>query len=139
MSLNLRVMTPIRTVWDGQVQEVILPTNSGQVGILPKHASLLTALDIGVLRVRTNTQWVRIALMGGFAKIESDRVTILVNEGQKASEIDPQEAQKTLEVAQLGFNKADGPRQKIEAKLAFRRAKARFEAVTQASSSSTSL
>nr|YP_010932850.1 CF1 epsilon subunit of ATP synthase [Klebsormidium mucosum]WKT07162.1 CF1 epsilon subunit of ATP synthase [Klebsormidium mucosum] len=132
MNLNLRVMTPIRTVWDGQVQEVILPTNSGKVGVLPKHASLLTALDIGVLRVRTNTQWSRMALMGGFAKIENDRVTILVNEGEKASEIDPQEAQKTLELTELSLNKADNPRQKIEAKLAFRRAKARLEATIQA-------
>ena len=139
MSLNLRVMTPIRTVWDGQVQEVILPTNSGQVGILPKHASLLTALDIGVLRVRTNTQWTRMALMGGFAKIENDRVTILVNEGEKASEIDQQEAEKSLELAQLGLNKADGPRQKIEAKLAFRRAKARLEAATHASPNAISV
>nr|WKT07822.1 CF1 epsilon subunit of ATP synthase [Klebsormidium sp. TAA2-JRJ3pt] len=130
MSLNLRVMTPIRTVWDGQAQEVILPTNSGQVGILPKHASLLTALDIGVLRVRTDTQWARLALMGGFAKIEKDRVTILVNEGERASEIDPQEAQKTLELAQMSLNKAEGSRQKIEAKLAFRRAKARLEATS---------
>nr|YP_010932658.1 CF1 epsilon subunit of ATP synthase [Klebsormidium dissectum]WKT06518.1 CF1 epsilon subunit of ATP synthase [Klebsormidium dissectum] len=130
MSLNLRVMTPIRTVWDGQVQEVILPTNSGQVGILPKHASLLTALDIGVLRVRTDTQWARLALMGGFAKIEKDRVTILVNEGERASEIDPQEAQRTLELAQINLNKAEGSRQKIEAKLAFRRAKARLEATS---------
>jgi F-type H+-transporting ATPase subunit epsilon len=133
MSLNLRVMTPIRTVWDGQVQEVILPTNSGQVGILPKHASLLTALDIGVLRVRTDTQWARLALMGGFAKIEKDRVTILVNEGERASEIDPQEAQKTLELAQIGLEKAEGSRQKIEAKLAFRRAKARLEATSLSS------
>src|SRR3569833_678204 len=126
MSLNLRVMTPIRTVWDGQVQEVILPTNSGQVGILPKHASLLFVLVFGVLCVCFFFFWVCFVLLGGFAKIESDRVTILVNEGEKASEIDPQEAQKTLEFAQLGLNKADGPRQKIEAKLAFRRAKARL-------------
>nr|WKT06838.1 CF1 epsilon subunit of ATP synthase [Klebsormidium flaccidum]WKT07051.1 CF1 epsilon subunit of ATP synthase [Klebsormidium flaccidum] len=139
MSLNLRVMTPIRTIWDGPVEEVILPTNSGQVGILPKHASLLTALDIGVLRVRTNAQWTRMVLMGGFAKIENDRVTILVNEGEKASEINSQEAQKTFESAQLVLEKADGPRQKIEAKLAFRRAKARLETVTQASLSGTSL
>ena len=41
-------MAPNRIVWNSEVQEIILSTNSGRIGILPNHAPLLTALDIGI-------------------------------------------------------------------------------------------
>jgi F-type H+-transporting ATPase subunit epsilon len=84
MTLNLRVMAPNRIVWNSEAQEIILSTNSGQIGILPNHAPLLTALDIGIMKIRTNSQWSTMALMGGFAMIENNQLTILVNEAEKA-------------------------------------------------------
>jgi F-type H+-transporting ATPase subunit epsilon len=129
MTLNLRVMAPNRIVWNSDAQEIILSTNSGQIGILPNHAPLLTALDIGIMKIRTNSQWSTMALMGGFAMIENNQLTILVNEAEKASDIDPEEARKTFEVTQENLNQATGRKQTIEANLAFQRAKARLEAV----------
>jgi F-type H+-transporting ATPase subunit epsilon len=129
MILNLRVMAPNRIVWNSEAQEIILSTNSGQIGILPNHAPLLTALDIGIMKIRTNSQWSTMALMGGFAMIENNQLTILVNEAEKASDIDPQEAQRTFESTQENLNQATGRKQAIEANLAFQRAKARLEAV----------
>jgi F0F1-type ATP synthase epsilon subunit len=69
------------------------------------------------------------ALMGGFAMIEDNQLTILVNEAEKGSEINLDEAQQTFEVAQDNLNQATGKKQTIEANLAFQRAKARLEAV----------
>jgi F-type H+-transporting ATPase subunit epsilon len=129
MTLNLRVMAPNRTVWTSEAQEIILSSNSGQIGILPNHAPLLTALDIGVMKVRINSQWTAVALMGGFAQIENNQMTILVNEAEKASDIDPKEAQEAFDVAETSFNQAVGRKQTIEANLALKRAKARLEAV----------
>ena len=86
MTLNLRVMAPNRIVWNSEIQEIILSTNSGQIGILPNHAPLLTALDIGVVKIRLKEQWSTMALMGGFAMIENNQMTILVNEAEKANE-----------------------------------------------------
>ncbi|KAK7310350.1 hypothetical protein RJT34_07812 [Clitoria ternatea] len=54
---------------DSEVEEIILSTNSGQIGILPNHAPIATAVDIGILRIRLNNQWLTMALMGGFARI----------------------------------------------------------------------
>lgn len=129
MTLNLRVMAPNRIVWNSEAQEIILSTNSGQIGILPNHAPLLTALDIGIMKIRVNSQWSTMALMGGFAMIENNQLTILVNEAEKASDIDREEAQKTFELTQENLNKATGRKQTIEANLSFQRAKARLEAV----------
>ncbi len=122
-------MAPNRIVWNSEAQEIILSTNSGQIGILPNHAPLLTALDIGIMKIRTNSQWLTMALMGGFAMIENNQLTILVNEAEKASDIDREEAQKTFDLAQENLNQATGRKQTIEANLAFQRAKARLEAV----------
>lgn len=129
MTLNLCVLTPNRTVWNSKVNEIILSTNSGQIGVLPNHASVATAVDIGILKIRLDGQWLTMALMGGFARIGNNEITVLVNDAEKGSDIDSQEAQQTLEIAEAHFRKAEGKRQKIEANLALRRARTRVETI----------
>jgi len=134
MTLNLRVMAPNRIVWNSEVQEVILSTNSGRIGILPNHAPLLTALDIGIIKIRLNGQWSTMALMGGFAMIDNNQMTILVNEVEKANEINFQKAQENFQMAQDKLAQAEGRKQIIEANLMLKRAKARLEAIKTISS-----
>nr|QFQ51640.1 ATP synthase subunit CF1 epsilon subunit [Leucobryum juniperoideum] len=129
MTLNLRVMAPNRIVWNSEVQEIILSTNSGRIGILPNHAPLLTALDIGIIKIRLNEKWSTMALMGGFAMIDNNQMTILVNEAEKANEINLQEAQEAFQMAQSKLSQAEGRKQIIEADLTLKRAKARLEAI----------
>nr|QKY74943.1 ATP synthase CF1 epsilon subunit [Leucojum aestivum] len=129
MTLNLCVLTPNRIIWDSKVKEIILSTNSGQIGVLPNHAPIATAVDIGLLRIRHNDQWLTVALMGGFARISNNEITILGNDAEMSTEIDPQEAQQALEIAEANLSRAQGKRQAIEANLALRRARTRVEAV----------
>jgi F-type H+-transporting ATPase subunit epsilon len=128
MTLNLRVMAPNRTVLNSEVEEIILSSNTGQIGILPNHAPLLTALNIGVMKLRIGNQWTAVALMGGFAQIDQNQITILVNEAEKATDINSQEAQEAFENAQNVTSQAVGKKQIIEANLSLKRAKARLEA-----------
>nr|AEX93640.1 ATP synthase CF1 epsilon chain [Eriospermum cervicorne] len=129
MTLNLCVLTPNRTIWDSEVKEIILSTNSGQIGVLPNHAPIATAVDIGLLRIRLNDQWLTAALMGGFARISNNEITILGNDAEISTDIDPQKAQQALEIAEVNLSRAQGKRQTIEANLALRRARTRVEAV----------
>nr|YP_010049087.1 ATP synthase CF1 epsilon subunit [Swertia cordata]QPL15422.1 ATP synthase CF1 epsilon subunit [Swertia cordata] len=129
MTLNLCVLTPNRIVWDSEVKEIILSTNSGQIGVLANHAPIATAVDIGILRIRIDAQWVTLALMGGFARIGNNEILVLVNDAETGSDIDSQEAQQTLEIAEDNLRKAQGKRQTIEANLALRRARTRVEAI----------
>nr|YP_009758324.1 ATP synthase CF1 epsilon subunit [Vavilovia formosa]QIN90131.1 ATP synthase CF1 epsilon subunit [Vavilovia formosa] len=131
MTFNLCVLTPNRIVWDSEVKEIILSTNSGQIGVLQNHAPIATALDIGILRIRLKDRWLTMALMGGFARIGNNEITILVTDAESASDINPQEAQQTLEIAEANLNTAEGKRQTIEANLALRRAKTRVEAIVE--------
>ncbi|KAM0954129.1 putative ATP synthase, F1 complex, delta/epsilon subunit, ATP synthase delta/epsilon subunit [Dioscorea sansibarensis] len=134
MTLNLCVLTPNRIIWDLEVKEIILSTNSGQIGVLPNHAPIATAVDIGLLRIRLNDQWLTVALMGGFARIGNNEITILGNDAKINTDIDPQEAQQTLEIAKANLSRAEGKRQVIEANLALRRARTRIEAINVISS-----
>nr|YP_010195218.1 ATP synthase CF1 epsilon subunit [Flagellaria indica]UAA82200.1 ATP synthase CF1 epsilon subunit [Flagellaria indica]ULQ65851.1 ATP synthase CF1 epsilon subunit [Flagellaria indica]ULQ65937.1 ATP synthase CF1 epsilon subunit [Flagellaria indica] len=129
MTLNLCVLTPNRIIWDSEVKEIILSTNSGQIGVLPNHAPIATAVDIGLLKIRLNDQWLTVALMGGFARIGNNEITILGNDAELGTDIDPQEAQQALEIAEANLSRAEGKRQVIEANLALRRARIRVEAV----------
>nr|WAK83283.1 ATP synthase CF1 epsilon subunit [Cypripedium bardolphianum] len=129
MTLNLCVLTPNRIILDSEVKEIILSTNSGQIGVLPNHAPIATAVDIGLLRIRLNDQWLTVALMGGFARISNNEITILGNDAEISTGIDPQEAQQTLEIAEDNLSRAEGKRQAIESNLALRRARTRVEAI----------
>ena len=103
MSLHISIIAPDRTVWDANAEEVILPSSTGQIGILRGHAPLLTALDIGVMRVRIDKDWIPIVLMGGFAEIQNDELIILVNSAEEGANIDKDQAQKELEKMTLLF------------------------------------
>nr|QYB22787.1 ATP synthase CF1 epsilon subunit [Tetraclinis articulata]BBN67032.1 ATP synthase CF1 epsilon chain [Tetraclinis articulata] len=128
MNLNLRVLTPNRVVWDSEVQEIIITTNNGQMGVLPNHIAIVTALDIGVMKIRLNAQWSTMALMGGFAKINKNEITLLVNNAERGIDIDLQEAQESFRLARADRARAEGKRQAIEADVALKRARTRLEA-----------
>ena len=129
MTLNLRVLSPNRVIWDSEVQEIIISTNSGQMGVLPNHVSLVTAVDIGVMKIRLNGKWSTMALMGGFAKIDKDRITILVNNAERDVDIDLQKAQETFRRAKACLAQAEGKRQVIEADVALKRARTLLGAI----------
>jgi F-type H+-transporting ATPase subunit epsilon len=130
MSLHVNIIAPDRNVWDSNAEEVILPSSTGQLGILKGHAPLLTALDIGVMRVRVDKEWIPVVLMGGFAEVENDELTILVNGAEEGSKIDKDEAQKNLEIMTARFNEAETSKEKIEATQNLRKARARVQAST---------
>nr|QCI05023.1 ATP synthase CF1 subunit epsilon [Callithamnion tetricum] len=130
MTLKIRVIAPDKVVWDANAEEVILPSSTGQLGILKDHIPLLTALDIGVMRVKIDKEWKPIILLGGFAEIDKNNLTILVNGAEEINEIDINEAQDNLEKANNLLTEAVTNKEKIEATQTLRRAKAKLQAAT---------
>ncbi|NEO26985.1 MAG: F0F1 ATP synthase subunit epsilon [Kamptonema sp. SIO4C4] len=130
MTLNVRVIAPDKTVWDNQAEEVILPSTTGQLGVLSGHAPLLTALDVGVMRVREKKEWLNIALMGGFAEVEENTVTILVNGAERGDVIDQEKARSEFEAAIEQFDQVaeDDRARKIQAEQAIKRTRVRLQA-----------
>ena len=131
MTLTLRVLAPDKSVFDGDADEVILPSTTGQVGILTGHVSMLTALDSGVLRLREGNTWQSIAVSGGFAEVDANEVTVLVNTAELGSRIDGAAAQKEFEAAQQAAAAFEGQApstEKVKAQQALAQARARVQA-----------
>jgi len=131
MSLTLRVLAPDKSVFDDTADEIILPSTTGLLGVLPGHISMVTAIDFGVLRVLRNGNWDSIALAGGFAEVETNEVTVLVNKAEMGKNIDAVKAEAELEQAKNQLTQAENKQpktEKIKAEETLNRAKAWFQA-----------
>ena len=82
---QLRVYTPDRQLVDAEVREVTAQGALGQIGVLPDHAALVTALDPGPLTYRQNGGVVRFELGAGFAEVRDNVMTVLVESGEAAA------------------------------------------------------
>jgi len=98
--LHLEVITPERKVYEDDVDMVIAPGSEGYLGILPRHAPLLTALGPGEFRVKKGGIEEVLAVFGGFMDVRPDRVVVLTDAAEPAEEIDLQRAQRARERAQ---------------------------------------
>ncbi len=128
MTLTVRVITPDQTIWDGPSDEVILPATSGQLGILSDHAPLLTALGTGVMRIKAEGQWNAIAVMGGFAEVEENEVTVLVNRAEQGPEIDREAATAAQAEADRILSSSEDKQARMQAKVDRQRAVAMIQA-----------
>jgi len=91
--LRIEVVDPDGLVFEGDVAMVVIPAAYGEIGILPKHAPLVAKLDIGELRVKTlNNQWMSLAVAEGFVLVQLDRVIVLADAAELATEIDEERA-----------------------------------------------
>ena len=129
MALQVCVITPDQVFLNQEAEEVILPTNTGLMGVLTNHAPLITALEIGVMLIRVKKDWKPFALMGGFALVKQNQITVLVNEAESEATIDRSEAEQSFTTTKQKFEEATDQKQKVEANFAFKRARARFQVV----------
>jgi F-type H+-transporting ATPase subunit epsilon len=82
---RLRVYTPERELVDADVREVTAEGAWGQIGVLPDHAALVTALGPGELAYRADAGVLRLSLGGGFAEVRDNVMTVLADSGEPAS------------------------------------------------------
>jgi len=129
MAMNIRVLTPDRVICSTTADEVVLPGLTGQIGVLDGHASLITALDTGLLRIKLDNKWTPIILCGGLAEIDQNRVTVLVNDVEELITLELNEVTKELEKATLAVENAETSKAILDASLELKKATARVEAV----------
>lgn len=129
MTMNIRVITPTRTVCSTEAEEILIPSLTGKIGILEGHISLVNALDIGLLKIRMGTKWTPILLLGGVAQIDQDLITVLAPEVQELQGINLSEANKDLEKATLQLEEAEASEDKIAAALEVKRLTALIEGI----------
>jgi len=129
MTMNIRVLTPDRVICSTMADEVVLPGLTGQIGVLEGHASLITALDTGLLRIKLENKWTPIILCGGLAEIDRNRVTVLVNDVEELVTLELSEVTNELEKATLAIENAETSKAKLDAVIELKKATARVEAL----------
>ena len=98
--VRLEIVTAERLVYSEEVDAVVAPGIDGELGILPRHAPLLTILNPGEIRVLKNGKESLIAVGGGFLEVMGDKITILADTAEHAEEIDVQRSEEALKLAQ---------------------------------------
>lgn len=105
--LHLEVVTRLRKVVEDEVDEVRLPGVLGELGVLPGHTPLLTALAIGPLAYTSGGKEQRMVVEQGFAEIQPDRVTVLAREATLPGEVDREAEEKRFKEATEQLKAAD--------------------------------
>lgn len=98
--IKFEITTPERVVYSEEIDEVVLPTMMGEIGVLPNHIPLVSILKAGELRVKNNGQEESIAVSGGFIEVRPDKVLVLADTAEKSEEIDEQKAEQARIAAQ---------------------------------------
>jgi F-type H+-transporting ATPase subunit epsilon len=125
--LRLEFVTPERALAQNEVDEVVLPGEMGDLGVLPGHAPLLTALRPGAMWYRKGTERTYAFVSGGFAEIVQDRVSILAQVAERAEEIDIERAEAARRRAEDALIKPASDTDLELARLELAKAIARLE------------
>ena len=106
MPLLLEIVTPERLAYSETVDAVNLPGIEGELGVLPHHAPLVTMLGVGELRIRRGGSEESFAIVGGFLQVRPERVVVMAETADMASEIDLERAQEARREAERALEGA---------------------------------
>jgi F-type H+-transporting ATPase subunit epsilon len=98
-SVLLRLLTPYQSLFEGEVEGVIVPGEYGEFGVLAMHTKFVTTLKPGVLRYVKDGQTVQYAVSGGFAEVHHKGVTVLADSMERPQDINVERAKQSRERA----------------------------------------
>jgi F-type H+-transporting ATPase subunit epsilon len=125
----LSVVAPDGQVFGKDIEFVVVPGQEGELGILPNHAKLITALKPGVVRYTENDKVYKIAVSGGFMEVADNKAIILADAAETADTIDVERAKRAKERAEKRLREKSPEVDILRAEMALKRAIARLQAV----------
>lgn len=99
MKFLLEIITPQRQAFAEEVDEVVVPTVDGQVGVLAHHEPLFSSLSEGEIKIKAGSKEYFLAIGGGFMEVGHDKVSVLVSRAVHAHELNESEIKKAQEAA----------------------------------------
>ena len=109
MPLQLEIVSPERRVFEDEVDMVIVPGRNGQLGILPHHTRLITALGTGELRIKKGGTEQSLLISGGFVEVRPDKVIVMADLAEHSDEIDEARAAEARKRAEADLEQAKDP------------------------------
>lgn len=126
-TILLEVATPDKgEVYKNDINMLIVRSICGELGILPKHARLLTELTPHAMRIKVGGAETQLFISGGFMEVTPDKITILADAAENPDDIDVDRAKAAYERASERLNKKDPEIDITRAEAALARAKARL-------------
>jgi len=125
-TMHVEVVTAEQELYSGEADEVIAPGSEGQLGILPKHAALLTTLKVGELVIKLSGSEEPFFVSGGFLEVSNNSMTVLAETAEHAEEIDEARAEAARRRAQELLAQAQSDTERAELLGALERAVARI-------------
>ncbi|MCX6766576.1 MAG: F0F1 ATP synthase subunit epsilon [Candidatus Moranbacteria bacterium] len=92
--IKFKIVTPERTVFEDQIDQVTLPTQEGEITVLPEHIPLIAVLAPGELTVKQDGKEIAMAVSGGMIEVRKNELTILADTAERAEEIDIKRAEE---------------------------------------------
>ena len=109
MPIRLEIVSPERMVYNDDVDMVIVPGRNGQLGILPHHTRLISALGIGELRIKKGGTETLMFISGGFVEVRPDKVIIMADLAEHSDEIDETKAVEARKRAEAELGEVHDP------------------------------
>ncbi len=98
--LQVDIVSAEGQVFSGEADLVVAPGEVGELAILPSHAPLITTLDAGEIRIREGNDEEYLTVFGGFLEVSDNKVTVLADAAEEASQIDIERAEAAMRQAQ---------------------------------------
>ncbi|MCI5578778.1 MAG: ATP synthase F1 subunit epsilon [Oscillospiraceae bacterium] len=124
---KLQIITPEKTVFDGETEQIIVRTTVGDVGILNGHEPYCAAISIGQMRIMIDGKFRRAATSGGIIKVSKEKTTILVQTCEWADEIDVERAEAAKATAEARISAANDDKDILLAEAKLKRALNRID------------
>jgi F-type H+-transporting ATPase subunit epsilon len=126
--IKLEIVTPEKKVFDDAVDSVTVPTASGEIGIMPNHAPLISSLRSGILSYTRGGATEKMVISGGFVEVSANKASVLADVAETSEEIDTALARQEREAADKIVSGWKGTEEELEAELEkLERANARLQ------------
>ncbi len=124
---KLQIVTPEKTVFDGETEQIIVRTTVGDVGILNGHEPYCAAISIGQMRIMIDGTFRRAATSGGIIKVSKEKTTVLVQTCEWSDEIDVERANAAKAAAEERLKAAKSDKELLLAEAKLKRALNRID------------
>jgi F-type H+-transporting ATPase subunit epsilon len=129
--IKLDIVTPEEIVFSDEIDMLVAPGIEGELGILPKHAPLMTVLGIGELVIRKDNSEQYLAIGGGYLEVLPGRVIVLADAAERAEDIDIARAEAARERAQHSMEERLSEIDAAQAEAALKRSLVRLKVATR--------
>ncbi|MFA7169820.1 MAG: ATP synthase F1 subunit epsilon [Candidatus Paceibacterota bacterium] len=107
MRIDLQIVTPEKIAFNGEIDQISLPTKNGQITILPKHISLVSTIKHGELIIKDGKNEILMAVYGGFVEVRKNQVRVMTDIAERIEEINIEKAEEARKEAQKRLQEKD--------------------------------